>query len=137
MTIKSTLLLLLSIITLSSCAYYEEQNIKANSVYLVTENDVTNCEKLAIIDSSVRYLIENARYDIKVKAYDLNATHVVQSLVYTAALQNDFEFGIGISAIAYKCPLNARQSDNKEALFPYHRQFFPHCDFEHDGFFRH
>ncbi len=136
MKIKSALLLLISMITLSSCAYYEEQNIKANSVYLVVEDDVKNCEKVGVVDSAIRYVVENARYDIKVKAYDLNATHIVQSLVYTGAIQNDFDFGVGISAIAYKCPLNTRQSDNKEALFPYHRQFFPHCDLYDDVFFR-
>lgn len=93
----------LSTALLSGCM--SEQDIAAaEGVITALPTEVEGCTFLGNVDTVPRVVITNARFDLKLKAASLGATHVVETFAYPALLTGGWDYGVALSGRAYLCP---------------------------------
>lgn len=69
--------------------------------------EVRGCAFLGNVDTPPRMTIENARYDLKLKAAKLGASHLVETYAYGQLLNRlSVDVGVALSGRAYRCPLD-------------------------------
>ena len=103
---KTVLLLgLAGSLLLSGCVSDFERNI-AYKVITALPQEVQNCEFIADVDTTPRATVNNARFDLKLQAAKLGATHVVETHAYAAPIGLYFspDIGVALSGRAYICP---------------------------------
>ena len=107
-------LILLSSIYLTSC--YSAQEIeKANSVINASASEVEKCQFVEDLQSVGQLQVDSARFNLKMQAARLNATHIVETEALPT-LYDDNLIGVIILAKAYRCPQGASiESDNEES----------------------
>lgn len=91
-------------ILLSACtSAYDEA--AAQRVITALPHEVRGCTFLGNVDTAPRITIENARFDLKLKAATLGATHITESYAYAQLLNRlSSDMGIALSGRAYACP---------------------------------
>lgn len=93
-----------SAIVLNGCTSAQDEAL-ANSVITALPNEVRGCVFLGNVDTAPRMTIENARFDLKLKAGMIGATHVTESYAYAQLLNRlSRDVGIALSGRAYRCP---------------------------------
>ncbi len=90
---------------LSGCVSDFERNI-AYKVITSLPQEVEGCEFIADVDTTPRATVNNARFDLKLQAAKLGATHVVETHAYAAPIGLYFspDIGVALSGRAYICP---------------------------------
>ncbi len=103
---------------LSSCV--SQQDIDAASAVITAlPQEVQGCVFVADVDATPRMVIHNARFDLKLQAARLGATHVVELFAYPAQMRPGWDFGVALSGRAYRCPEGLGPlMDNTEAALP-------------------
>ncbi len=88
---------------LSGCVS-ETEISQAHAVITALPAEVEGCVFLDDVDVDPRLLISQARFEEKLKAAKLGATHVVEVHAYPGII-NIHTLGVGLSGRAYRCPL--------------------------------
>lgn len=103
---------------LTSCV--SDQDIAAASAIITAlPQEVQGCVFVGEVDTMPRVMIYNARFDLKLKAARLGATHVVELFAYPALMRPGWDFGVALSGRAYRCPAGLGPvMDNEEAELP-------------------
>lgn len=116
--IKNTVFIALSFFLVSCSALIPQNN--GNNVIETSALKISKCKFLGNVDSIARITTQSARFDLKNKAQALGATHIVETLIYTAQLGISSEYGPAISARAYICPKGeGGDKTTQDALLPY------------------
>lgn len=93
---------------LNGCMSPEEaQNNErlASSVVTALPLEVQGCTFLGEVDARPRMTIANSRYELKILAAKLGATHVVETLSYPQKLNRmTWDYGVALTGRAYLCP---------------------------------
>ncbi len=89
---------------LCSCVSPQEEAAAARVITALPQ-EVAGCTFLGDIDSYSRATIGAARFEIKLQAAHLGATHMVEMHVFPQLMGPSFDFGYVLTARAYKCPL--------------------------------
>lgn len=78
---------------------------QAQSVITALPTEVMGCTFVGNVDAPPRMTIETARFDLKVKASELGATHLVETYSYARQMNSLApEVGVALSGRAYICP---------------------------------
>lgn len=94
----------LSSLLLTGCVS-DQEIASANSVITALPTEVEGCTFLGNIDTLPRMTITNARFDLRLKAANLGATHVVETFAYPALMgRPGWDYGVAMSGRAYLCP---------------------------------
>lgn len=106
---KSTLgALMLSALLLGGCISPEQMKANeemANSVITALPTEVQGCTFLGEVDARPRMSIATTRYELKILAAKLGATHVVETLSYPQKLNRlTWDYGVALTGRAYLCP---------------------------------
>ncbi len=104
----------LASILLSGCAS-EAERAAAHNIITVLPDAVQDCVFLGEVDSTARASLGNSRFEAKLAAARLGATHMVEVHTYAAQMTNR-DFGSALSGRAYKCPAGTAVADDPEAL---------------------
>ncbi len=104
---KMSLIVVASLsLCLSACISNEELAL-ADNVETALPNEVKNCTFIADVDTNTAYPnISIARKYLKLKSYELGATHLVQTFAYPVQMGFYCDFGIALTGRAYKCPVS-------------------------------
>lgn len=94
---------LLSSVLICSC-YSQEQIDSANKIITALSTEIEGCTFIKDIDSNAAARIENARFELKMKAESIGGTHIVETHAYPTRLIGR-SVGVVLSARVYKCPL--------------------------------
>lgn len=90
-------------LTLTGCSLSEDEQVAA-AILSSSEEGVKGCTFLKEIDTRARATIGNARYELKLAASKIGATHVVEMFAYATTYNNlDWELGIALTGRAYLC----------------------------------
>lgn len=115
MRIKNLAYILATGFVLNACTSAEDIALQAK-VQTALPVEVVNCNFIADVDTTARITIQSARFDLKLQAAKLGATHLVETHAY-AALLGFNDIGVALSGRAYKCPLEHKVDiANKEQL---------------------
>lgn len=113
---------------LTAC-YSDQEVSQASKVITALPNEVTGCVFLGDVDTpGALAMMEQARFELKMRASKLGATHLVETFVYPGVLTRSL-LGVGLSGRAYKCPegkgpLVASKGAQKEYEIPAYASFF-------------
>ena len=106
-------------LSLVACSAIAPQDT-GHSIIETSALNVSKCKFIGNVDSIARITTQSARFDLKNKAANMGATHIVETLIYTAKLGLSNEYGPAISARAYICPEGEGGDKTiNEALLPY------------------
>lgn len=102
-------------LSLTACTLKVDNN--AVPVVIASPDEVKDCAFISDLEVPPRYVIENARFNLKEAAYKVGATHVVETYAYARLINRlGTDMGIALRGRAYKCPVNVGStSDNEEA----------------------
>lgn len=115
MKIRYIVSILAASFALNACTSSEDIALQAK-VQTALPIEIVGCEFIDNVDSTARITIQSARFDLKLQAAKLGATHLVETHAYAAMLGFN-DIGVALSGRAYKCPLNHQiKVDNKEQL---------------------
>lgn len=97
---------------LSACTT-TEQNQMAAQVINALPHEVKDCIFIDNIDARPRMSLANTRFDFKLKAAELGATHVIEAIAYPERTNKlSWDFGVALSGRAYKCPAGVGPSED-------------------------
>ncbi len=126
---KSVLMLVLgAALSLNGC-YSDQELANASRIITALPEEIKGCVFLGDVDTSgALAMMEQARFELKMKASRLGATHLVETFVYPGVLTRSI-LGVGLSGRAYKCPegkgpLTANASAQKQYEIPAYSSFF-------------
>ena len=96
---------IISALLLSACVTDIERQ-QASTVITALPQEVAGCTFLANVDTTARATITNARFDLRLQAANVGATHVVETHVYTSPIGFYYspDVGVALSGRAYLCP---------------------------------
>lgn len=99
------LVCLLGVCSLSGCVSDFERDI-AYKIITALPQEVEGCQFIADVDTTPRATVNNARFDLRLQAAKLGATHVVETHAYAAPIGLYFspDVGVALSGRAYICP---------------------------------
>lgn len=107
---------------LSACTSAHDEAM-AERVITAMPTEVRGCTFLGNVDTAPRMTIENARFDLKLKAASIGATHIIESYAYAQLLNRlSSDVGIALSGRAYRCPEGLGPITNEtkgQARIPY------------------
>lgn len=110
-----------------------ENEQAAAQVISVQESAVSQCTFLEEIDTPARATIGNARYELKLAASRLGATHVVERFAYAQPYNNlDWELGIALTGRAYRCPTGTGPQQDDPSSFKTLPYDMPHPEVNRD-----
>jgi hypothetical protein len=93
----------LSIILASGCvSEYDEK--RANMIITALPTEVADCTFLGELDTPGYTMIGAARFNLKLQAANLNATHLVETHAYSFPMVGRL-LGVALSGRAYRCPV--------------------------------
>lgn len=122
---------------LSGCA--SDQAHYAAQVKTVLPSDVAGCSLIGPVDTGARATIENARFDLQVKAGQLGASHLVETYAYARPinrLSRDM-MGIALSGRAYLCPEGVGPTQSNPEAYQVLPYDLPHPEVNNDDPFYH
>ena len=97
-------LVALSVSTLLTACVSPQEEAQARRVITALPQEVAGCTFLGDVDSYSRATIGNARFEVKLKAARLGATHLVEMHVFPQLMGPSFDFGYVLTGRAYLCP---------------------------------
>lgn len=102
---------------LNGCASPEQSQMAAQ-VITALPHEVKDCIFIDNIDARPRMSLASARFDFKLKAAQLGATHVIEAIAYPERPNKlSWDFGLALSGRAYKCPAGVGPTqDNPEGI---------------------
>lgn len=107
---------------LNACISPQEEAM-ANQVITALPSEVEGCTFLGNVDADARFMIGQARFDLKLQAARLGATHLVETFAYARQMSNlTCEIGVALSGRAYKCPIGKGpivENPKAQATLPY------------------
>lgn len=125
------LITVLSSLGLTACSSYATKSY--GGVVIAQAYEVRGCAFIGNIDTPPRYTIDNARYDLLVRAASIGATHVVENYAYATALSRfNMEQGIALSGRAYMCPNNTGPIINNPRGMVHLQYDLPHPEVNND-----
>ncbi len=115
-----TIALMLSMASVLSACYSDAEVSDANKVITALPQEIDGCSFITDVDTiGARATLEQARFELKLKASRVGATHLVETHVYPGVLARGL-LGVGLSARAYKCPAGkGPKLDNDEGKTKY------------------
>lgn len=117
---------------LTGCSLAENE-AAASSVISASSDSVKACTFLGDIDTIARATLPNARYELKLAASKLGATHVVETAAYALPYNNlEWDLGIALSGRAYKCPVGQGPNVNDPNSFKQLPYDMPHPEVNRD-----
>lgn len=88
---------------LSGC-YSDAEVADAHKVITALPQEVAGCVFVGDVDTyGARAIISQARFDLKMQAAKLGATHLVETFVWPGVITRSL-LGVGLSGRAYRCP---------------------------------
>lgn len=117
--IAAAALLAAGTLTLSGC-YSDTELADAHKVITALPQEVAGCVFLGDVDTyGARALISQARFDLKLQASKMGATHLVETFAWPGVLTRSM-LGVGLSGRAYRCPAGKGPiTDNAEGRVAY------------------
>ena len=115
-----TAVFMISMIPVLSSCYSDAEVSDANKVITALPQEIEGCSFIKDVDTiGARATIEQARFELKLKASRMGATHLVETHVYPGVLARGL-LGVGLSARAYRCPAGkGPKLDNEEGKTRY------------------
>lgn len=111
-----------STFVLNGCTSAQDE-IMAQGVITALPTEVQGCVFLGNVDTAPRITAENARFDLKLKAASLGATHVTESYAFAQLINRlSPDVGVALSGRAYRCPEGLGpiiNSEDAKARVPY------------------
>lgn len=100
------------LLVLNGCASPEQSQMAAQ-VITALPHEVKGCTFIDNIDARPRMSLASTRFDFKLKAAQLGATHVIETIAYPERTNKlSWDYGIALSGRAYKCPLGIGPTAN-------------------------
>lgn len=116
----------------AGCSLAENEQAAAQ-VISAQESAVSKCTFLEEIDTPARVTISNARYELKLAASRLGATHVVERFAYAQPYNNlEWELGIALTGRAYRCPTGTGPQQDDPSSFKTLPYDMPHPEVNRD-----
>lgn len=117
---------------LTGCSIAENEEA-AQKVISASADSVKGCTFLGDVDSIARATLPNARYELKLAASKLGATHVVETAAYAQPYNNlEWDLGIALSGRAYKCPVGQGPVENNPQSYKELPYDMPHPEVNRD-----
>ncbi len=113
------LLLLLAFGSLTTGCVSEYDEKRAEKIITALPTEVSGCTFLGDVDSPGYTMIGGARFNLKLQAANLGATHLVETYAYTTRMIGRL-LGVALSGRAYKCPIG------KGPLLPNQEAYIKH-----------
>mgnify|MGYP006988973676 CR=1 FL=1 len=100
--LRSILVAALLPLILNGCIS-EQEHQKALAVITALPQEVNGCTFIKDLDSVTALLVDGARFNLRLQASRVNATHIVTQFVYPRVVSRTL-LGVAMSGRAYRCP---------------------------------
>ncbi len=116
--IREIVLAAIAAVFVTGCvSEYDEK--RANKIITALPTEVAGCTFLGDVDTAGATAIGVSRFYLKLRAAELNATHIVETHAYTVGLAGRIA-GVALSGRAYRCPVGKGPIlPNKDAEIKY------------------
>lgn len=135
----SAAVLALGPLTLTGCSTMQEETSQAQRVINAAQDEVQGCTFIQELTIQPRATMGNARHDLKLKAAQAGATHVVETFAYTAPinrLTRDM-YGIALTGRSYLCPAGTGPTKDNLKAQARLKEDIPHPEVNDDDPFYH